>query len=88
MLSYTDSMSKTSKQLIDLMDKLPESVQQQIYNYAQKTAESMGITKNGAAATRPVSFLSVAEELGLVGIISDGPRDLSTNPEHFEGFGK
>ena len=34
----------------------------------------------------------LAEEAGLIGCIGKGrkspPRDLSTNPRHFEGFGK
>jgi hypothetical protein len=28
------------------------------------------------------------KRLGLVGILKDGPKDLSTNKKYFEGFGK
>lgn len=34
------------------------------------------------------SCLDVARRLGLVGIYQDAPTDLSTNPEHMEGFGR
>ena len=33
------------------------------------------------------SFLSAAKRLGAVGCF-DGPPDLSTNPDHMEGFGE
>lgn len=29
----------------------------------------------------------IAKRLGLIGIYKDAPTDLSTNPEHMEGFG-
>jgi len=29
-----------------------------------------------------------AEAAGLIGIVKEAPADLSTNPEHFEGFGQ
>jgi metal-responsive CopG/Arc/MetJ family transcriptional regulator len=32
--------------------------------------------------------LDIAQRLGIVGIYKDAPRDLSTNPEHMEGFGR
>lgn len=33
------------------------------------------------------SCLDIARRLGIVGIYTDAPSDLSTNPEHMEGFG-
>ncbi len=35
-----------------------------------------------------MSCLDVARELGLVGVYTDAPSDLSTNPAHMEGFGE
>jgi hypothetical protein len=29
----------------------------------------------------------IAKRLGIIGIYKDTPHDLSTNPEHMEGFG-
>lgn len=29
-----------------------------------------------------------AERVGLIGCVEDAPPDLSTNPDHFEGFGR
>jgi metal-responsive CopG/Arc/MetJ family transcriptional regulator len=34
------------------------------------------------------SCLDIARRIGLVGIYKDAPSDLSTNPEHMEGFGR
>jgi metal-responsive CopG/Arc/MetJ family transcriptional regulator len=30
----------------------------------------------------------LAERLGILGVYKDAPHDLSTNPEHMEGFGR
>lgn len=82
-------MSQTTKELTELMEQLPETVQKQIYNYAQGEARKFGLSTNDtSASTRPGSFLEIAEQRGIVGMIKDGPEDLSTNPEHFEGFGQ
>jgi hypothetical protein len=34
------------------------------------------------------SAYELAEASGLIGCIGRAPKDLSTNPRHFEGFGK
>jgi hypothetical protein len=34
------------------------------------------------------SCLDMARRLGLIGVYKDAPPDLSTNPEHMEGFGR
>ena len=31
--------------------------------------------------------LDIARRIGIVGVYKDTPHDLSTNPEHMEGFG-
>ena len=35
----------------------------------------------------PRNSYELAKELGLVGIVTDAPEDLSTNKDYFEGFG-
>jgi metal-responsive CopG/Arc/MetJ family transcriptional regulator len=38
--------------------------------------------------TRPQpSCLDIAHQIGIVGVYTDAPSDLSTNKEYFEGFG-
>ncbi len=37
--------------------------------------------------TRSSAF-DLARDIGLIGCADDLPRDLSTNPKHFEGFGR
>jgi predicted DNA-binding protein len=39
-------------------------------------------------AKRRESALDAMKRLGLVGMIKDGPPDLSTNKKYFEGFGE
>ena len=34
------------------------------------------------------SAFDLAREAGLIGCVRGAPRDLSTNPKHFKGFGK
>jgi len=34
------------------------------------------------------SCLDIARRIGIIGIYKDAPHDLSTNPEHMEGFGR
>ena len=35
----------------------------------------------------PLSCLDIARRIGIVGVYTDAPDDLSTNKDHFEGFG-
>jgi len=39
-------------------------------------------------ARKPESAYDVAKRLGIIGIVRNAPRDLSTNRRHFRGFGK
>ncbi len=34
------------------------------------------------------SCLDIARRIGFIGVYKDTPPDLSTNPEHMEGFGR
>jgi predicted DNA-binding protein len=38
--------------------------------------------------TEPRPAYELAEEAGLIGCVRRAPKDLSTNPKHFEGFRK
>lgn len=42
----------------------------------------LGQTSKGRSA------YELAHEAGLIGSVKRAPKDLSTNPHHFEGFGK
>lgn len=42
------------------------------------------LVKEGAAG----SAYELAQAAGLIGCVRRAPRDLSTNPRHFEGFGQ
>jgi hypothetical protein len=41
-----------------------------------------------AHGSRGKSAYDVAKEAGIIGCAKNGPKDLSTNPRHLEGFGK
>ncbi len=43
--------------------------------------------REDAAANTPRNAYDAAQELGLIGMITDAPADLSTNKAYFEGFG-
>ena len=38
--------------------------------------------------TPPISAHAAFKKAGLIGIVRGGPKDLSTNKKHMEGFGK
>lgn len=46
------------------------------------------LTAYFAARQRPASALEVAQRAGIIGCATGLPRDLSTNKDHFEGFGQ
>jgi len=52
--------------------------------------EALEIYLKQSTETRPA--FELAEEAGLIGCVGRGakslPKDLSTNPRHFEGFGE
>jgi predicted DNA-binding protein len=41
-----------------------------------------------AAVPDEVSAYDIALQAGVIGCAKSGPRDLSTNPKHFKGFGE
>lgn len=41
-----------------------------------------------AAQSPTPSCYDLAREAGVIGCVTDAPPDLSTNPAHFEGFGR
>lgn len=41
-----------------------------------------------AAGDEELSAYDVAQQLGIIGCIKDGPPDLATNPKYMEGFGR
>ena len=52
---------------------------------SEKLCEGDTATNGGAS---PKSVYDALNALGIIGSITDGPGDLSTNPKHMEGFGK
>ena len=52
---------------------------------AEQLREGDTATNDGAS---PKSVYDALNELGIIGSITDGPGDLSTNPKHMEGFGR
>ena len=43
------------------------------------------VTRETAQAV--ASCYDLAQKAGMIGVLKDAPADLSTNPEHFQGFG-
>ena len=40
-----------------------------------------------ATAEAVTTCYDLAQKAGMIGALKDAPSDLSTNPEHFQGFG-
>ena len=40
-----------------------------------------------ATADAVANCYDLAQQAGMIGALKDAPADLSTNPEHFQGFG-
>jgi hypothetical protein len=57
---------------------------EEVFQEALATFERQVVPGNGAPAETVHSALV---RLGLLGCVTDAPADLSTNPEHLEGFG-
>ncbi len=74
--------------------RLPESLRVGMENLS----ESTGRTESDLAREAIEEYLSrhakmptcydLAEQSGLIGCVKSGKGDLSTNPEHLDGFGK
>ena len=47
-----------------------------------------GFSKNFEAHAKRETCYALARRINLLGCVKNGPSDLSTNREHFEGFGK
>lgn len=65
------------------MEQLPEAVRLQIYQYAQTEAAKL----NNVSPNQQITFYDAAKKLGIIGVVKDGPVDLSSDPRHMEGFG-
>ena len=46
------------------------------------------VERQFAAEDQESTAYELAERSGLIGVVSRAPKDLSTNPQHFEGFGR
>ena len=72
--------------------KLPEDLERALTKLVKqrRTTRSAVVREAIEAYTRvpkrPLSFTEAAGD--LVGCVRGGPRDLSTNPKHMEGFGR
>ena len=52
---------------------------------AEELKESPSGSGNGGTGR---TLYDALEKRGIIGSITDGPSDLSTNPKHMQGFGK
>lgn len=49
----------------------------------EKCPPKKAVAENG----KQLTAYDVAQQMGIIGMSSDGPSDLATNPAHMEGFG-
>ncbi len=73
--------------------RLPSALQSRLERRAKlagKTESEVvreAVEAHIAQTSVPESAYQLAGRLGLVGCVKDAPPDLSTNPDHFDGFG-
>ncbi len=73
--------------------QLDEALQRRVQEFAQaKGASEAAIVKEAIeeylAIHTPETLFDRAQRAGLVGCLPGTPHDLSTNKDHFEGFGR
>jgi hypothetical protein len=74
--------------------RVDERVKQELENEAREKGISpsevvrAAIDEHLKGRTKRESCLDIARRIGIVGAYKDTPRDLSTNSEHMEGFGR
>jgi hypothetical protein len=73
--AFDDILNRARKELT------PDEQQKLINELADITS-----SPNGGKVGR--TLYDALKDRGLIGFMSDGPDDLSTNPKHMEGFGK
>ena len=80
------------------MERITVRVDEQLKRELEEEAREKGVSPSDIVRdvlaahinTRPrkESALDIAKRLGIVGIYKNTPPDLSTNPEHMDGFGR
>jgi metal-responsive CopG/Arc/MetJ family transcriptional regulator len=74
--------------------RIPETLTARLRNHsrAKGTSESELVREALESyldkASEGRSAYELAEAAGVIGFVSDGPADLSTNSSHFRGFGR
>ena len=73
--------------------RFPPEVRQRLRASARRSGTSESDLVRGAverqlaAEEKSLTAYDRAKKAGLIGVVSGGPTDISTNPAHFEGFG-
>jgi hypothetical protein len=73
--------------------RFPPELRQRLKTAARRSGKRESELVRGAVEqqlsvgdTAPTAY-ELSKKGGLIGIVRGAPRDLSTNPEHFDGFG-
>ena len=79
------------------MERLVVRVDKRLNQQLSAIARRRGISKSALMRTaleafcrgdeEPTAF-DLAQRAGIIGLVKDAPVDLSTNPQHFDGFGR
>lgn len=78
-------MSYLSEQISQNVSQLPEAYQQQVLDFVEFLRTKYRSQDAVDASVNSVSFFDVAQD--AIGA-SEGPKDLSTNPEYLQGYGQ
>jgi metal-responsive CopG/Arc/MetJ family transcriptional regulator len=74
--------------------RFPAALRRSLKNLARRTGtrESdlirKAVERHLETEQEAPTIYEYAKRAGVIGIIGDAPHDLSTNPKHFDGFGR
>jgi Arc/MetJ-type ribon-helix-helix transcriptional regulator len=70
--------------------RIPEELHRAIEDEGRSVSEVVreALEEHVRKAGKQESAYDVAKRLGIIGMVKNAPRDLSTNRRHFRGFGK
>lgn len=85
--SYQIELSPQQFQVLgDIAARTHVSREQVLSSAIEQYQQSLD--RNQAAENETLSLAERMRRSGLLGCLNGGPTDLSTNPAHFEGFGR
>lgn len=85
---YPDNGCQLAPDVLRRIEELARSLNVDASVFVREAVERYAAGRAPAPSTASETLLERAERAGLVGCLANAHADLSTNPVHFEGFGR